>query len=184
MGPAGAPGDEASTGETRIRKPVVVQQEGPPSGKGEALRRWNAARSAFLAAAAEMKDHLEHMEAGRKAANELPSLVEQREEAHASSTEAEAAMRAAESRVGGVRSRHQEAETLVKKAAAAVAAHRDLRPGLISRIFRLQAARGWNLEAGKLKVEHDRHLQNHAAEAEAVASADAASRRQKGSAIG
>jgi hypothetical protein len=162
------------SGETRIRKPVVVEQEGPPSDKSEALRQWNSARSAFLAAAAEMKDHLEHMEGGRKASNELPSLVKRREEAHASSTEAEAAVRSAENRVGEARSGHQEAETLVKKAAAAVATHRDLRPGLISRIFRLQAARKWNLEAEKLKIEHRRHLQDHATTVEAVASADRA----------
>jgi hypothetical protein len=156
----------------RIRKPIVVQKEMPPSGRADALRRWNATRSAFIAAFKEMKAELEHLEAGRKAASKLPTLAERHENAIAAVAETDAQVKFAAARVVEARSRHQAAEEQLAKAASAMVAHGENRPSLVARLLRLRPAREWNFEAGRLRDEHARHRDTHAAEAGRVASAD------------
>jgi hypothetical protein len=153
------------TGKTETRRPRIVDAEDPPHSHQEALRRWRAARTAFLVAAKHSRDHLKELSRIREAVLRLPALAAEETEAGYALAAGQHAERHARARLTAAQEDAARARGMLAEAERRLAEHDRKRPGFFARLFRTRRARVWQETRTPLVRKKE---QVSAAEAEAV----------------
>lgn len=142
--------DPSAPGKVRKRRPLVVDREGPPRNRTEALKRWQDARAAFQTEMAKVRNFLAEIEAARKEVGTLPEL-------RSAAQRASRAVDAAEEAAAAAKQDHQESLTEAsrtkqarERAQQAMDAHQARRPGFLARTFGTRSARDWSTSNGQL----------------------------------
>jgi hypothetical protein len=146
--------DPVREGAVIKRTPIVIEREAPPKDKRAALKRWAEARRAFMAALSQMKARLAELEAGRQAALRVRQHSAAKAEAEAKASGAAMAVRSAAADVESASSRQRKELEKLRVAAAAVASHDAVKPGLFARMFGTQTAKDWRSQMSSLKSAH------------------------------
>lgn len=137
--------DPDQAGKLLRRRPCVVEQESPPNGHLEAIRRWKTARGTFQQALVETQSLLEELETARGDVAVLPGLVEAAGTAARDAAQAEAAQSATSLQLARAQTAEQKARTEKEAALSAHTAHAGLRPGIFARLFGTTSARNWQV---------------------------------------
>ncbi len=135
--------DDGQSGVSR--SPRIIEVEQPPTSRGEAIGRWNAARQAFQAALSKSRQHQSWLEG-------LRTELDKRELLHAAVLTARTSRHSADGAVEQNRTGqshaaadHAAAQLAHEQTQHLIRTHTALRPGFWARLFRTEAARRWSL---------------------------------------
>lgn len=131
------------TGEERERQPKIVEQEMPPLGHVEALKRWKKEKNKFAKILKSVRIVLAELDKGRKHIEVLELLRNKLESAEEAQVKAKEKLIVAAGRIKSTEALRARKQSQLDEAQQQMRIHRHLRPWLIARIFRTQRWQQW-----------------------------------------
>ena len=156
------------TGQVEWRTPRIVEAEQPPVNREEALRRWKIAQNRFQSALEKSRRLQTMLEGLRSELAKLPALAKAEKEAVAKRAVTLEAADRLETMEATSRQTEAEAESQRNQADQDLRKLKQEKPGLLSRLFRTQAAREWSVKLSVLKANYSAAEAQHATAGEEV----------------
>lgn len=169
---------------TKKRRPRLVVEASAPSSHGEALKRWEVARTVFRKRSDETRQLLNRLEAIRAAVKNIGALTTAAASSRAARDAAIANAEQLKNRFHEALNRETAAGIALKSASERLDGHEALRPGFFARLFNTTAAKQWSATHAPLANVHQKLTTTRAERAAAAArleeewkSSEAAGRR-------